>query len=91
MYLFAEFALDQLVINKNTLQLGIVIAHSQVTYVEPPQKLAHSLFNMNCCIELVDRDNTRTCILDNTNNYTGTSPWMDADEFLEKTRDYYAI
>ena len=92
MDLFVDFTLDQLVINKRTLHLGVVVAHSQVTYVESPETLFHSSFNVNCCIELVGRDRMRLYILDNTANYPiGTSPWMDADEFLEKTGDYYAI
>ena len=92
MHLFADFTIDQLVINKRTLHLGVVVAHSQATYAEPPQTLLHSSFNVDCCIELVGRDRRRLCVLDDTANYPiGISPWMDADEFLEKTNDYYGI
>ncbi len=92
MHLFADFQVGQLLMNTNTLQLGVVVCHSRTMYATDPQSFWKDGFTIDCCIEFVNRNGMRTCILDNTANYlVGASPWMDAYEFLEKTEYYYAI
>ena len=84
MHLFADFDLDQLVMNKDTLQLGKVISHYQATYGQPPKSLHHSSFDVGCCIEIQDKHKNK--LIANTSHNIGRHPWMDYKEWIEKMK-----
>lgn len=72
-YLFAPFKLGQKLINKDTLQLGVV-----VDYYQYENDVS---FNTHCKIMLCDKHWNPKRIIDNTSCHYPRQPWIDFEEY----------
>jgi len=83
-YLFAEFKIGEKVINKETLELGIVEAPYQYTYGNPNTVRFWEKFNIHCNIKLVNSKFESRNITANTSCYGDEHPWMKLSDWRER-------